>query len=216
VDANNPAERDKLDAIAIYMWNIALCEALYPTLQTFEILFRNALNSKLSDERGTSKWYLDSTTLLWPAEANRVTKALSELELAKKPDDAARVVAELTFGFWVDLYKDVYLKSIVHPTIKSVFPNIQPKQRTHQFVQKRLQQVRNLRNRVFHHEPIWHWRDLPDQHKELVEAINWINRRQAWFTISNGYACWRSRLFRLRRLSGQSRRRARVRSPISR
>jgi len=40
---------------------------------------------------------------------------------------------------------------------------------------KRLHPVRHLRNRVFHHEPIWHWRDLVQQHNELLEAISWIN-----------------------------------------
>jgi hypothetical protein len=182
-DPNNPAERDKLDAVAIYMWNVALCESLYPALQTFEVLFRNALNSELCNERGTSYWYLDSTTLLWPGEANGVAKALGDLELAKKPDDPARVVAELTFGFWVALYNDIYLKDIVHPTIQGVFPNLHPKQRNHRFVQKRLQQIRNLRNRVFHHEPIWHWRDLPEQHRQMLEAIGWISRSHAKLCI---------------------------------
>jgi hypothetical protein len=32
-----------------------------------------------------------------------------------------------------------------------------------------------LRNRVFHHEPIWYWRDLAQQHAQLLETINWIN-----------------------------------------
>jgi hypothetical protein len=32
-----------------------------------------------------------------------------------------------------------------------------------------------MRNRVFHHEPIWHWRDLAPQHGELWQAIEWIN-----------------------------------------
>jgi hypothetical protein len=35
--------------------------------------------------------------------------------------------------------------------------------------------IRRLRNRVFHHEPIWYWKDLRQQHNEIIEAIGWIN-----------------------------------------
>jgi hypothetical protein len=27
---------------------------------------------------------------------------------------------------------------------------------------------------VFHHEPIWHWHDLAQQHNEILKAIFWI------------------------------------------
>jgi hypothetical protein len=175
-DSRNPKERDKIDAIAIYMWNTALCEALYPSLQTLEIVFRNAVHSALVVETGSSKWYEDSRHLLLASEQNRVTKAMDELERSRKPLDPPRIVAELMFGFWVSIYSDPYLEKIVHPTIKSVFPNLSPKLRSHRYVQKRLQQARNLRNRVFHHEPIWHWPELPKQHDEILETIEWISR----------------------------------------
>lgn len=31
-----------------------------------------------------------------------------------------------------------------------------------------------MRNRIFHHEPIWYWQDLPQQHERALEAISWI------------------------------------------
>jgi hypothetical protein len=40
---------------------------------------------------------------------------------------------------------------------------------------KRLNRVRTLRNRIFHHEPIWHWRDLHNQHADILETITWVN-----------------------------------------
>jgi hypothetical protein len=39
----------------------------------------------------------------------------------------------------------------------------------------RLNRLRRLRNRVFHHEPIWYWRDLSQQHQKVIEVIGWIN-----------------------------------------
>lgn len=32
-----------------------------------------------------------------------------------------------------------------------------------------------LRNRVFHHERIIHWKDLKQQHEQLLGAIKWIS-----------------------------------------
>jgi hypothetical protein len=42
-----------------------------------------------------------------------------------------------------------------------------------------MSEVRRLRNRVFHYEPIWHWQDLAQQHQDLLEAINWLNAAAA-------------------------------------
>lgn len=47
--------------------------------------------------------------------------------------------------------------------------------RTRKTLSTRLNKVRHLRNRTFHHEPIWHWADLLQQHNELIETIGWIN-----------------------------------------
>lgn len=35
--------------------------------------------------------------------------------------------------------------------------------------------IRRLRNRVFHHEPVWHLRDLEEQHQRILETIGWIS-----------------------------------------
>ena len=35
--------------------------------------------------------------------------------------------------------------------------------------------VRKLRNRVSHHEPIWHWHDLGSQHRAAAELIGWMS-----------------------------------------
>lgn len=41
---------------------------------------------------------------------------------------------------------------------------------------QRWKRIRDLRNRVFHHERILHWNDLDQQHAEILEAIYWISR----------------------------------------
>lgn len=38
------------------------------------------------------------------------------------------------------------------------------------------QKVRNLRNRVFHHERMIHWVDLDTQHDEILQLVGWMNQ----------------------------------------
>jgi hypothetical protein len=35
--------------------------------------------------------------------------------------------------------------------------------------------IRDLRNRVFHHERILHWKDLEQQHSEIQQLISWMD-----------------------------------------
>ena len=39
----------------------------------------------------------------------------------------------------------------------------------------RLNSIRELRNRVFHHERIIHWKDLDAQHAGILQLIGWIS-----------------------------------------
>ena len=37
-----------------------------------------------------------------------------------------------------------------------------------------MEQIRNLRNRVYHYERICHWNDLKSKHDLILECINWM------------------------------------------
>lgn len=55
------------------------------------------------------------------------------------------------------------------------FPGIPHSEHRRRNLTKRFNKMLALRNRIFHHEPIWHWGDLEKQHAELLEAMDWIN-----------------------------------------
>ena len=60
--------------------------------------------------------------------------------------------------------------------LKPVFPHISRGLRTRGFVSKRLHDIRLLRNRIFHHEPIWNKPNLNEQHGQILETIGWVNQ----------------------------------------
>ncbi len=80
----------------------------------------------------------------------------------------------LTLGFWTGLFRKEYAP-LWHSHIKGVFPCLVARDRTPQFVFRRLTKIRLFRNRVFHHEPIWHWPNLLQQYQEIKETIEWLS-----------------------------------------
>ena len=48
---------DVAQAFATYLWNLALCESLYPALQGIEVTLRNSIHSAASSEFGDEFWF---------------------------------------------------------------------------------------------------------------------------------------------------------------
>lgn len=128
---------DTLNAIAVYLWNMALCSALYPSLQCLEVTYRNSLDAALKSYTGTDRWY-DDQTLLLPNEWDKVQNVKSLLVWQGKSIDPGRVIAELSFGFWVALYSSPYAARLVHSTLRSVFPYAPKHLRKQQVIVDRL------------------------------------------------------------------------------
>ncbi len=119
-----PADED-VDLLARYLWNIALCEALYPALHSLEIALRNSLHAALTASFGVT-WYDDPTVLIEPRGRSEVVEAKQRLRTQGKPLEADRIVAELPFGFWTSLLNVAYAQSAVRrpPVHKPLWPTL--------------------------------------------------------------------------------------------
>src|SRR5713226_1420752 len=164
-----------LNLFAHYAWNIALCESLYPALQGLEVALRNSIHDAAVAAYQTELWFDDRRAIPHPREQDAVHKAKETLARDRNPLEPGRIVAELNFGFWTSLF-DVRYEHILWPKLlKAVFPFMPRHIRTRKTLSKQLHRIRHMRNRVFHHEPIWYWGDLAQQHSELWETIGWIS-----------------------------------------
>lgn len=165
---------DDLELFAHYAWNMALSESLYTPLQCLEVGLRNGIHDAATEYFKTDQWF-DLPGVLYPPEFSKVQEAKGALLKSKKPLNAGRIIPELTFGFWTSLF-DVRYEKILWPwLLKPVVPNMPRHIRIRKNLSKRLNRVRILRNRIFHHEPIWQWHDLQSQHTDTLEAIKWVN-----------------------------------------
>jgi hypothetical protein len=202
----HPSE-DELDLLARYAWNMALGAALYTPLHLLEVALRNALHTALAGYHGgNERWYLlpHAFPLKSPrvkfGEADKVQEAMRKLvsrglNLAG-PDAPGRVVAELDFGFWTSLLTRRYGQPAAHargwrplwPALTLVvfphFPNPTRTRRDREKLAERFDNIRELRNRISHHEPIWRGRPavsgrsaatITDQYAEILEALGWLS-----------------------------------------
>ena len=162
-----------LAAYATYAWNIALCESLYPALNGVEIALRNSIHDSATQKFGTDLWF---NSRLKNPEKERLDKLRKQLDPSGvKPLTAGDFVSGLTLGFWVDLFKRRYEQILWPWLLRPVFNYAPRRQISREPLYQRLDEIRYLRNRVFHHEPIWHLPDLEHQHQQILETIGWIS-----------------------------------------
>ena len=181
-------DTDSLDAVARYIWNLALSAAMQPALHALEITFRNHLfeNSvRIVNEaslafREVECWLDADPSLLEDNELQTVEDAKEVLRRSRKPLTAGRLIARLGFGFWVSLCKRPYEQgrtsgpALWPGILKSAFPFLEKPKRTRSQIFHRMDELRELRNRVSHHEPIWD-HDMLEAHSKILETIGWIN-----------------------------------------
>jgi hypothetical protein len=82
------------------------------------------------------------------------------------------MIAELSFGFWVQMLRPENVATIWTP-LHSAFPDL-PANFTYDQFYVRCDEVSKFRNRVFHHEPIIE-RDVLREYGAIVELIKWIS-----------------------------------------
>lgn len=163
-----------LDCYACYAWNNILCESLYPALQGLEVTLRNSIHAAASSVFSNDYWF---NSVLIQQEQRRLVEVTARLKSLGKPSAASAddFVSGFNFGFWVSLFDSRYEQILWPRLLKGVFPHIPRRLRTRQNLLQRLDPIRILRNRVFHYEPIWHWKDLPQKHDTILEIIGWVN-----------------------------------------
>lgn len=83
-----------------------------------------------------------------------------------------RVVAELALGFWWSLLGDEYNRRLWQPCLQYAFDGSVRRRQLH----LALDELRRLRNRIAHHEPI-HTRDLEADYAILLDTSGRVSPR---------------------------------------
>lgn len=162
----------EVEALGLYSWNIAICESLYPSLNQFEVALRNSMHRAASQKFGRAEWLFSQ---LHREEFEPMERTYRRLSSERQNAGVGDLIANLTLGFWLTLFRSRYEQTLWPELLEPIFPHCPRSQRTRRHVYARLEMIRRLRNRVFHHEPVWHLRDLEEQHQRILETIGWIS-----------------------------------------
>ena len=158
-------------ALDLYKWNIALSGALFEAIAVVEVVVRNEIDNNLQTwAQSLGADWMDIAPL---DEKGRADIAKARSRNTKNPSHG-KALAELNLGFWRFLVANRYLHTIWIPMMNSSFPNLDghPGERR-EMVERTIERLWFLRNRIGHHEPI-HTRKIERDIASMTSLLDWI------------------------------------------
>ncbi len=167
------ADQDRSFAVDLYGSNTRISESLYTPLQTLEVVLRNRIHVVLAAQYG-EHWFDASTGIVvGPYQGGQVEKAIEALGKDGKEVTGGGVVSGLTFSFWTTMFHKDY-ETLWQQVLHRIADTGAPRGLKRKSFSGPLTQVRILRNRIAHHEPILGW-DLRKHHQRMLEMIGWLS-----------------------------------------
>lgn len=164
------ADDNRQKTIDLYIENLKQCQIFYAKLHWLEIGLRNAINSQFSQKYGV-EWFNNPHIGLNEKDKSQIQKAKNNLEKERKEFSNGNLVAELNFGFWVNLFNKHY-DTLWRQCLRKVFTSqtgvLERKQ-----LSKTLHPILKLRNRIAHYEPILDY-DLPKIQQDIIDIVRLI------------------------------------------
>ena len=165
-----------------YSENLVYSQKFYIPLSILEVALRNALNIHLS-KIVSDIWYEDD--FLTKDSKEKIVQAKALLAKRREKIDKEKIIAELSFGFWVNLFKKPYDKKLRIKDIKKIFPNIENSTEpliNRDILFKKLNHIRNFRNRVFHYEKVLNKSDFNGIEEVIFGIIKYFDEELFQYT----------------------------------
>ncbi|MDO5116095.1 MAG: hypothetical protein Q4D58_08380 [Synergistaceae bacterium] len=183
--------------VALYYTIQSASSMFYPTIQILEVCLRNKIHEALVDFfTGRAKsitlpgkpteWYLWLPRNIHTQKEIKKVLSRASKEIRNRQLIPGDIISRLSFGSWCSILEDrsdnkdrlFYWTGVE----KSIFPNTQMKKRQ---IMAEIKWANALRNRLFHHEPIWTgsgvtsikdaYKTLKNKHKRLLNIIKMMS-----------------------------------------
>lgn len=198
---------DQSKAEALYDLNLQISGAAYTSIQMFEVILRNSMDEQLriwNNAQGFgSDWTLTTAPILkmcFSNDADDLARAAADASKAvnrsRRNGEPKRnythddVVAQMSLGGWRYLLppnKGHMAKDrIWEEALKSAFPNKNQNVPVASLV-KWVSMIYDLRNRVAHHEPVFHL-DMAARRRAMKDVLDAISRdARTWFVARDQF-----------------------------
>lgn len=145
--------------IKLHQFNFSLCMSMIPTLQIFEILLRNKINDNLKSYTANPMWWKSVNKVnLNKGAIKKIKNAEFTIRNTGRRVNPDRIISELSLGFWVSIFNGEYdnprdvSKNLWNLTLHKIFQNGVSVSRS--TIHSDLEEIRKLRNKVSHNDPI--------------------------------------------------------------
>ena len=152
-----------------YLENLVFSKKAYIPLSILEISLKNSINDLLTDKLGEN--WLEDKNFLTNDNLKKIDEARNILFKRGEHISKSKIIAELSFGFWVNLFKKPYEMKLRTKDIQKIFTNLPPKKEkiiNREVIYKELNHIRNFRNRVFHYEKVIN----KDNYNQIFDEID--------------------------------------------
>lgn len=158
---------DRNAAAGLYVWNLQISEAFSTPLHVYEVVLRNSIDKGLTAVTGQEDWW-NAASIRWrPAQQGALDAAMRSVNQSQRGQGThGHIVAELPLGFWTATVSRRYQRQWDNG-LKDAFPGHKGDQTS---LHQRLDRIRNLRNRIAHHEPIY-FRNLIGDNRDVHTVL---------------------------------------------
>lgn len=160
-------------ALVLYAWNAKVSSALLAPLHICEVVIRNTVSDALEVLYG-NRWPWSPTFERSLPDPQLGYSPRRDLQSARRSArTAGKVIPELKFVFWQKMFTGRHDNRIWDHHLYRVMPNLnlsQSVQMLRHSVYQDLEQLRMLRNRIAHHEPIFS-RNLANDYKKIHDLV---------------------------------------------
>lgn len=168
---------DTTRALALYAWNMKLSASFMPLLGSAEICLRNLILAQVTTVFGPYWWQSQAFLSVLGGQGKGIVKRAENKIVARGNSvDAGRMTAELSFGFWQNMLLPKYagpLWSLLHSNFIDLPPVVDQTA-----LYKKCGIVRELRNRISHHEPIFQ-RNISQDYSDCLTLVGWLSTAKA-------------------------------------
>ncbi|RQS19467.1 hypothetical protein DIE06_12380 [Burkholderia sp. Bp8998] len=183
-----PSNDQDMASLQLYAWNAAVSGALLPVLHVCEVAVRNAVSDVLEAVYGPRWPWSPGFERSLPRSRTGYSQWNDLTSARQGVTTVGKVIPELKFVFWQKMFTVRNDTRLWDPHLRRVFPNLDASTSVaahRQMIYGQLEDIRKLRNRIAHHEPIF-TRNLLQDYSTIMSLVHhrcnltamWVSQSQ--------------------------------------